>query len=55
MGFSLQWLLSLAVEQRLQDVWAPVVGVHGLSCPTAREIFPDQGLNLSPLHWWVDS
>ena len=32
-----------------------VVVVHGLSCLTARGIFPNQGLNLSPLHWQVDS
>ena len=28
-----------------------VVVVWGLSCPAACEIFPDQGLNLCPLHW----
>ena len=28
---------------------------HGFSCPKARGVFPDQGLNLCPLHWQVDS
>ena len=32
-----------------------VVVMHGLSCSAARGIFPDQGLNLCPLHWQVDS
>ena len=36
--------------------WAPgcvssVVVTHGLSCPTAHGIFPDQGLNPCALHW----
>ena len=34
---------------------ASVVGVHGLSSPEACGIFLDQGLNLCPLHWRVDS
>ena len=32
-----------------------VVVAHGFSCPTACEIFPDQGLNPRPLHWQADS
>ena len=28
---------------------------HGLSCSEACGISPDQGLNLCPLHWQVDS
>ena len=32
-----------------------VVVVHGLSCPAACRIFPDQGSNLCPLHWQADS
>ena len=32
-----------------------VVEAHGLSCPAARGIFLDQGLNLCPLHWQVQS
>ena len=31
-----------------------VVVVQGLSCPEARGIFPDQGLNLCLLCWQVD-
>ena len=32
-----------------------VVVEHGLSCPAAYGIFPDQGLNPRPLCWQVDS
>ena len=36
-------------------LWLWLIGslvvVHGLSCPTACGIFPDQGLNLCPLQW----
>ena len=32
-----------------------IVGASGLSCPVACEIFLDQGPNLCPLHWQVDS
>ena len=32
-----------------------VVVAHGPSCSTACGIFPDQGLNLCPLHWQADS
>ena len=32
-----------------------LVVVHGLSCPKACEIFPDQGSNPCSLHWQVDS
>ena len=32
-----------------------VVVAHGPSCSTACEIFPDQGSNPCPLHWWADS
>ena len=41
-GFSLWWLLLL------QSV---VSRAHHLSHPKACGIFPDQGLNLCPLHW----
>ena len=37
-GFSLGWLLSLLST----GTWASVVATHGLSCPTAHGIFPDQ-------------
>ena len=32
-----------------------VVVARGFSYSAACGIFPDQGLNLCPLHWWVDS
>ena len=32
-----------------------LVVVHGLSCPAAREIFLDQGLDTCLLHWQADS
>ena len=35
--------------------WASLVLEHGLSCSAACGIFLDQGLNLCPLHWQVDS
>ena len=31
------------------------VMAHGLSCSTARGVFPDQGLNPCSLHWQVGS
>ena len=34
---------------------ASVVAAHRLSCLEACGIFPDQGSNLCPLHWQVDS
>ena len=46
---------SLAVEHRLKGTQASVVVVHGLDCPMACGIFPDQGSNLCPLHWQADS
>ena len=32
-----------------------IVAAPRLSCPTACEIFPDQGLNPYLLHWQLDS
>ena len=32
-----------------------VIVVHGLGCSVACGIFLDQGSNLCPLHWQVDS
>ena len=53
MGFSLQWLLLLqSMGSRHTD---SVVMAHGLSCPMACGIIPEQGLNLCPLHWQMDS
>ena len=53
-GFSLQRLLYAAAHGLLL-LWSTgsryvssVVGAHRLSCSTACEIFPDQGLNLCP-------
>ena len=67
-GFSLWWLLVAGPGPRLKGCsscgsrapWlllagSAVVVVHGLSCSTACGIFLDQGLNLCPLHWQVDS
>jgi len=41
-----QWLLLLGSR-----VVGSVAVVHRLSCSVARGIFPDQELNLCPLHW----
>ena len=51
-GFSLQRLLLWSTGSRYVS---SVVGAHRLSCSTACEIFPDQGLNLCPLCWQMDS
>ena len=51
-GFSLQWLLLL--QGTTLEVGSVVV-THGLSCPVACGIFPDQGWNLCLLQWQVDS
>ena len=42
---------------RAQQLWlaGSAVVAHGLSCSTARGIFPDQGSNPCPLHWQADS
>ena len=54
-GFSRKWLLVL--QRRLQSL--PYTGsvfvAHGLCCSMACGIFPEQGSNLSPLHWQADS
>jgi len=49
---------SLAVGAGSRVCWlqefqhtGSVVAVHGLSCSTARGIFPDQGSNRCPLRW----
>ena len=41
-------------SSRLQSTGS-VVLVHPLGCLVARGILPDQGSNLCPLHWQVDS
>ena len=40
--------------QWLQHLGSVVV-LHGLSCPKACGIFPDQGSDPCPLYWQVDS
>ena len=51
-GFSLWWLLI--AEHRLQSAQASAVVVHGLCCPTACGVFPDQELNPCALHRQAD-
>ena len=42
------------VQASVVAVLGSVVVVHGLSCPVACGIFPDQGSNLCPLHCkWI--
>ena len=49
----LRWLpLLQSTSSRVQ---ASAVVAHGLSCSAACDIFPDQVLNLCPLHWQTDS
>ena len=58
-SFSLQWLLLMQSigfgACGLQQLWTlepgSIVVVHGLSCPLACGIFPDQGSNPCVLHW----
>ena len=52
-GLSLSWPLLLRSTGSRRA--GSVVVAHGLSCSEARGIFPDQGLNLCPLHWQADS
>ena len=60
-GFCGQGLCSVALSGLL-SLWSTgsrhrgsVVVAHGLSCPMVCRIFPNQGMNLCPLHWQVDS
>ena len=46
---------SLVTERGLYGMGTSVVVVHGLSCPVACGIFPDQGSNPCLLHWQADS
>ena len=46
---------SLVAELRALGAQASVVVARGLSCSAACGTFPDQGSNLCPLHWQVDS
>ena len=63
--FGLHWVFVAAAHglvvtslvvtaHRLQSVGFGSV-VLGLSCSAACGIYPDQGLNLHPLHWQADS
>ena len=67
LGFSWWWLLllqstgsralaqaSLVTARGLQSSGS-VLEMHGLNCPTACGILPDQLSNLCPLYWQVDS
>ena len=52
-GLSLLWpLLLRSTGSRCAG---SVIVAHGPSCSAACGIFPDQGLNPSPLHWQADS
>ena len=53
-GFSSYSTWLTAVVPGLQSTGSVVVA-HRPSGPKACGIFPDQGLNLCPLHWQVDS
>ena len=62
MGYSLVAVLriflavtSLGAEHGLQGAQASVAVIHGPCCPLAHESFPDQGSNLCPLLWRLDS
>ena len=50
--FSLWWFLWWSLGSRSLD---SVVVAHRLTCSVECGIFPDQGSNLCPLHWQVDS
>ena len=47
--------VATSAEERRPWSMGSVVEAHRLSCPEACGIFPDQGLNLSPLQWQADS
>ena len=50
-------LVSVAslVKHGLKGAKAFIAVVHGLSCPAPCEIFPEEGPNLCPLRWQLDS
>ena len=54
-GLQQLWHVGSVVVARRPQSAGSVVVVHGLSCSAACGIFPDQGLNLCPLHWQADS
>ena len=49
-----RFLIVVTPHHRVQALGS-VIAVLGLSCPTTCGIFPDQGSNLCPLHWQMDS
>ena len=54
-GHGVSGMLTAVVAAGGQQRTGSVIVVLGLSCSTARGIFPDQGSNPSPLHWPLDS
>ena len=46
---------SLLLCMGFSRVWAQLLWHTGFSCSEACGIFPDERLNLCPLHWQVDS
>ena len=48
-------MASLVAEHGLWGTGFSSWGTHGLSYLVACVIFPEEGLNLCPLHWQVDS
>ena len=53
-GLSLVVAMGAIFCCRAWALESSVVVAHGLGCPEAREIFPDEGSNLCPLHWQLD-
>ena len=54
-GFSCCRAWALGAGFSSCGLLASIVVAHGLSCSVACGIFLDQGSNLCPLHWQVDS
>ena len=55
LGLQQLWLVGLGVAPPGLQSTSSVVVVHGLSCPMAGGVFPDQRSNPCPLHWQVGS
>ena len=53
-GFSCCGAWALGAWASVVVARGSVVVAHGISCSVACGIFPDQGLNLCPLHWQAD-
>ena len=54
-GYSLVVMLGLFIVLASLGPVGSVAEVHWFTCPLARGILPDQGLNLCPLHQQADS